>query len=277
MVDKSNGPAPMVSVLMTAYNREDHIAESIESVLASDYPDFELIITDDGSKDNTVAIARSYAAKDPRVKVFQNEKNLGDYPNRNRCAEHATGVYIKYLDSDDVLYYYTLGVMVNYMERFPEAGFGLLSVADSKPFPICLEPREIYRENFYGFGHFDRSPGSSIIRLDAFKAVGGFSGKRMIGDYEFWFKIARYYKMVKLPPDMYWYRYNHGAQETGTGYAQQYPILREEVLNEALAHKDCPLTAGEIQAVRRMLKKKSFKNNVLAAMGKLNRIINRPK
>src|ERR1700748_2916719 len=96
--------SPLVSVLMTAYNREKYIEEAIESVLASSYTNLELIIVDDCSKDNTVEIARSYEARDPRVKVFINEKNLGDYPNRNRAASLAKGEYIKYVDSDDVMF-----------------------------------------------------------------------------------------------------------------------------------------------------------------------------
>src|SRR5688572_26575631 len=124
---------PLVSVLMTAYNREKYIAESIESVLRSTYIHFELIIVDDASKDRTVEIARSY--KDPRIQVYVNEKNLGDYPNRNRAASYASGKYIKYLDADDIIYYYGLGVMVEYIERFPKAGFALASiVSNEKPF-----------------------------------------------------------------------------------------------------------------------------------------------
>ena len=69
---------PLVSVLMTAYNRGKFIAEAINSVLNSSYTHFELIIVDDCSTDNTVVIAQSFAAYDNRVKVFQNEKNLGD-------------------------------------------------------------------------------------------------------------------------------------------------------------------------------------------------------
>uniref|UniRef100_UPI00397D36C0 glycosyltransferase family 2 protein n=1 Tax=Salmonella sp. SAL04269 TaxID=3159847 RepID=UPI00397D36C0 len=60
----------LVSVLMTAYNRQAFIAEAVESVLASTYPHFELIIVDDGSRDDTVSIAQSYAAKDNRIKVY---------------------------------------------------------------------------------------------------------------------------------------------------------------------------------------------------------------
>ena len=76
---------PLVSVLMTAYNREKYIAEAIESVLASTFQDFELIIVDDCSRDHTVEIVRRYTS-DPRLQVHVNEKNLGDYPNRNRAA-----------------------------------------------------------------------------------------------------------------------------------------------------------------------------------------------
>src|SRR5690348_3619706 len=74
--------SPIVSVLMTAYNREKYISQAIESVLRSSLTNFELIIVDDVSKDRTVEIARNYAAKDNRVLVFVNEKNLGDYGNR---------------------------------------------------------------------------------------------------------------------------------------------------------------------------------------------------
>ncbi|MBN2662839.1 MAG: glycosyltransferase family 2 protein, partial [Bacteroidales bacterium] len=95
---------PFVSVLMTAYNREKYIAEAIESVIASTYQNWELIIVDDGSKDKTVEIAKQYEAKDPRIKVYINEKNLGDYPNRNKAASYAKGKYLKFVDADDLIY-----------------------------------------------------------------------------------------------------------------------------------------------------------------------------
>ncbi len=85
---------PLVSVLMTAFNREKYIAVAIQSVLNSSYKNFELIIADDGSTDNTVAIARSYANLDLRITVFINEKNLGDYSNRNKAATYAKGEFI---------------------------------------------------------------------------------------------------------------------------------------------------------------------------------------
>ena len=114
---------PLVSVLMTVYNREKYLAEAIESVLAQRFRDFELIIVDDGSTDRSLEIARRYASE-PQVRVYLNEKNLSDYPNRNRAAALARGRYLKYLDSDDLMYNHCLEVMTQQMERFPEAGIG---------------------------------------------------------------------------------------------------------------------------------------------------------
>ena len=83
--------APAVSVLLTTYNRESFLASAIESVLCPDLQDFELLIVDDGSTDRTVEIARAYERLDSRVRVVVNERNLGQFRNRNRAAELARG------------------------------------------------------------------------------------------------------------------------------------------------------------------------------------------
>ena len=90
---------PKVSVLTTCFNREKYLTACIDSVLASSYHDWELIIVDDVSTDTSVAIAKSYEKKDARIKVYVNAQNLGDYPNRNKAASYAKGKYIKYLDA----------------------------------------------------------------------------------------------------------------------------------------------------------------------------------
>ncbi|WP_315819845.1 glycosyltransferase family 2 protein [Paraflavitalea speifideaquila] len=95
---------PLVSILMTSYNRQQYIGEAIKSVLESTYKNFELIVVDDCSKDKTVELAKHYEAHDARVKVYVNEQNLGDYPNRNKAASYASGKYLKYVDADDTLY-----------------------------------------------------------------------------------------------------------------------------------------------------------------------------
>jgi glycosyltransferase involved in cell wall biosynthesis len=253
----------IVSVLMTAYNRENYIAEAIESVLKSSLEDFELIICDDCSKDKTMDIAQQYEKKDSRIKLYRNEKNLGDYSNRNKAATYATGKYIKYHDSDDIMYPQCLKVMVTAMEKFPEAGFGLSSTYDIKgPYPCCIGPRQIYLEHFNGFTHFDRAPGSAIIKRIVFEQSGGFSGKRMIGDNEFWVKLARQYPLVKFSRDLYWSR-THAGQESQSDYAKQYDALRKDMFEAAFSHPDCPLNEEEKKAILVKMKKDALKNKIL--------------
>src|ERR1043165_8139265 len=103
--------APRVSVLLTAYNREAFIADAIESVLVQTFTDFELLIVDDGSTDRTVEIARRYL-HDSRGRLVQNEPNLGQFPNRNYAAQLARGEYLKFHDSDDLMYPHCLAVMI---------------------------------------------------------------------------------------------------------------------------------------------------------------------
>jgi glycosyltransferase involved in cell wall biosynthesis len=265
-----NSGIPLVSVLMTAYNRENYIGAAIESVLSSTYQNFELIIVDDRSKDKTIEIANQYAKKNSRVKVFINETNLGDYPNRNKAATYATGRYLKYLDSDDLIYPWGLEVMVNAMLSFSEAGFGLSSKpSDIKPFPILINPKEIYKEHFSGYGHFSRAPGSSIIRRDVFKQMNGFSGERMVGDLEFWLRIGRYYPMVKFQSDLYWNRL-HSEQEVRSDYAKEnYRQRTKKLIKDAFEHSDCPLNRYEIEAIQ----KKKLKSRWQAVILKVIRFM----
>lgn len=243
---------PLVSVLMTAYNREKYIAQAIESVLASTFQDFELIIVDDGSTDATVEIARRYVS-DPRVQVHVNPKNLGDYPNRNHAAEMARGKYLKYVDSDDYLYPHGLAVMMACMEHFPNAGLGLSrpAIAD-QPYPVQLTPLEAYREHFFESVFLANAPLSAIIKHAAFRAVGGFSGTPYIGDSELWLKLAARYPVVKLPRDLAWWRL-HVGQEFQQGQ-RDYPLLIFQMMREALNDSACPLSHEEAAVALRRLR-----------------------
>jgi glycosyltransferase involved in cell wall biosynthesis len=254
---------PLVSVLMTAYNREKYIADSIESVLASTYINFELIIVDDCSTDNTVAIVKSYEAKDSRVRVYVNEVNLTDYVNRNKAASYANGKYIKYVDSDDLIYFHCLEVMVRFMEQCPEAGFGLGTNRENKIMPFILSPKEIYLSHFTGARHFDRGPLGAIIKRKVFNDIGGFSGARFIGDLELWIKLSRYYNMAVLPNDLFYYR-THIDSEAAieSGSTKEYSKIRRNVLFNSLKHPDCPLNVEEVLLAKKLYKKKEFKNKI---------------
>lgn len=92
----------LVSVIMPAYNCEKYIEEAINSVLFQTYSNLELIVIDDGSKDNTVKIIERLIKKDSRVKFYKNEKNLGVSATRNKGISLANGDWIAFLDSDDI-------------------------------------------------------------------------------------------------------------------------------------------------------------------------------
>lgn len=93
---------PRVSIGVPVYNGQKFIAATIESLLSQTFSDFELIICDNCSTDGTEAICRQYAARDPRVRYFRNERNLGPAPNYNRCFELARGEYFKWNAADDL-------------------------------------------------------------------------------------------------------------------------------------------------------------------------------
>ena len=248
-------PSHLVSVLTTAYNREKYIAEAIESVLASTFEDFELIIVDDCSQDHTVEIARRYTA-DSRVQVHVNEKNLGDYPNRNCAASFACGKYLKYLDSDDVIYPHGLEVMVSSMERFPDAVLGLMRrQRNDGPDPAQISPKEAYVQHFLKGGFLDAGPSGTIIQTSAFRELGGFTGKRFAGDTEMWLRLAARWPVVRLVQGLVWWR-QHEQQEIRLGYSSSgYLEWNYRVSVTSLMQPECPLNAEEKGRVFRSLKR----------------------
>jgi len=93
----------LVSICIPNYNGEKYLRESLESALAQTYRNTEILVVDNGSTDESIAIANEYARSDRRIRVVQNEKNLGPVPNFNRCIALGRGEWIKFLFHDDLL------------------------------------------------------------------------------------------------------------------------------------------------------------------------------
>ena len=247
-----------VSILTTVYNREKYIAACIDSVMASTYQNWELIIVDDVSSDGSVAIAQRYEKKDPRIKVYVNEKNLGDYPNRNKAASYAKGKYLKYLDADDLIYPRGLEIMVHTMEQFPKAALGISQkvVEDVKPYPFVMQPKETFKREFLMRGVLGLGPTGTIIRRDVFEKLGGFTGTRYIGDTEMWYKIALTHPVVKIEDDLIFWR-QHDDQEITKGQESFFYLENAFKLKfNTLYKKELPLGAHERQAALKKLKKR---------------------
>lgn len=106
---------PLVSIIMPCYNAERYVAQSIESVLAQTYDNWELLITDDGSTDKSVEIISKYCAKDDRINVLVPDEHQGIARTRNMSISRAKGRFMAFLDSDDIWYPEKLEKQVGYM------------------------------------------------------------------------------------------------------------------------------------------------------------------
>jgi glycosyltransferase involved in cell wall biosynthesis len=255
---------PLVSVLMTAYNREEYIAEAISSVLASSYQNFELIVVDDGSTDNTVAIVKRFEEKDSRIKLYVNPENLGDYKNRNRAASYAKGKYLKYLDSDDIVFAWGIQAMVWCMEQHPEAALGLThGSAVNWKFPVVFTPCQAYFLYYFRNFLLNVGPTGVIIRRDVFESIGGFSGQQFIGDTELWLRIARDFPVVGLPSCLIWWREHKGQQMHLEKQNLEVEKKRYDLNVQFLTDMDCPLPANDAALAIRNLQKNRCKHILL--------------
>jgi glycosyltransferase involved in cell wall biosynthesis len=111
---------PTVSICLPVYNGSNFLAKAIDSVLAQTYDDFELLIADDCSTDETAEIIQSYAKSDSRIVSWTNEKNLKLFGNYNRCIEKAAGKYIKLFAHDDLFHPSLLERMVGILDQNPD-------------------------------------------------------------------------------------------------------------------------------------------------------------
>jgi Glycosyl transferase family 2 len=244
--------APLVSVLMTAYNRASYIGASIQSVLAQTFTDFELLIVDDRSTDGTLDIAREYGRRDSRIQVVVNERNLGQFANRNHAASLARGLLLKYHDSDDLMYPHCLAVMVPMLLSEPLAAFGLSSgnVWPGGPCPMLLTPRMAYEREFFGAGLFMCGPAGALFRADAFRRLGGFVDCGVPSDSLFWLRACATEHLVLFPADLFWYRM-HPSQEFQSARAQREYARVAGAFWQALDAPDCPLSPEERDRAKR--------------------------
>jgi len=243
---------PAVSVLMTAYDREPLIAEAIESVLAQTFSDFELIVSDDGSRDGTVRIAEEYARHDSRVRVSVNPANLGDYGNRQQALSLARGRFVKYHDSDDVMYPHCLAVMVGALETAPSAAFALSAshAWPGGPCPMLLTPRLAYEREYLGGGLFQLGPAAALFRTGVFRELGGFENVAHSADYLFWIRACARVNVLLVPGDLFHYRVH--AQQEGAKPANDLAFARAAgTAWRMLNSPDCPLAGDALETARR--------------------------
>lgn len=237
---------------MTAFNREAYIASAIESVLGQTMTDFELVVCDDASMDRTVDIAKAYAHRDSRVRVIVNDRNLGDYPNRNRAAKLARGTYIKYHDSDDVMYPHCLAVMTAYLEAAPTAA---AAFSGSRHWaggacPMLVTPSLAYEREFLGGGLFHLGPGAALLKRTAFEEHGGFPEGGAASDYLLWLHLCASSNVLLVPGDLFYYRVHAGQELANARNELDYARAGAEVW-VMLNSSACPLSSSAREQAKR--------------------------
>jgi cellulose synthase/poly-beta-1,6-N-acetylglucosamine synthase-like glycosyltransferase len=208
---------PLVSVALVVSNVDRFLAESIESILGQTFRDFEFIIVDFGSTDNSKSIISKYAAIDSRVK-FHEIPHCGLAEARNAACSLAEGKYIAIMDADDVSVPERLSWQAEFMENHPEVGVVGGSVeridATSRPlqvFQYPLENREIQSELLT---HCVFCQPTVLMRRDAFVRVGGYRGPfAPAEDYDLWLRIAESFQLANLVKVVLKYRI-HSSQVT---------------------------------------------------------------
>lgn len=221
---------PAISVLMTVYNRADFLAEAIESVLAQTWTDFELVIVDDCSPDDSVAVATRYT-NDPRVRVVRNTSNLGDYGNRNLAASLARGEFMKYHDSDDIMYAHCLESMIVPLQAEPDAQFALTASRawPGAPVPFLLDPRLSFEREFLGAGLFNGGPANGLFRTAFFRELGGFEDIGAGSDHLFWLRACAVAPVVLVHSGLFYYRIHAGQEIASDRASRSYAELHARV------------------------------------------------
>ncbi|MCQ2577004.1 MAG: glycosyltransferase [Treponema sp.] len=169
---------PLITVVIPVYNREKLLFRCVESVLAQDYTHYEIIIVDDGSSDNSYAVAQDYASRYENIQAIT-QKNSGVSVARNRGIELSNGEYIIFVDSDDTIDAKMLSTYVHELEiadyDLVVCGFKNIDIEEKKCFyevPFCnINSIEIFWKSFYSLlkNHILRSPCNKLYKTKIIK------------------------------------------------------------------------------------------------------------
>lgn len=241
MVEKQ---IPTVSVIIPAYNRAHVVGQAIKSVLQQTYQDFEIIVVDDASTDNTHDVVKGFG--DSRIHYLRHVQNYGAPRARNSGAEAAQGNYLAFLDSDDLWY-----------PEFLERQLGLLSALPSTVGMSCCNMMQKVGDRYRVVGpgmrsltfdenliHADGICASSfVIRKDAFQSIEGFDVKfSSFQDFDFLLRMTSKYQIVSIGDALFEYRLgddsiSRNMASKAKGFERIISIYKHDILRLGLMHR----------------------------------------
>ena len=204
---------PLVSVVILTYNRAGMLKEAIESVVAQTYQDWELLIFDDGSTDETEVLVKRCQKEEPRI-VYARQPHAG-LPGvavlRNRTLREARGSFIAFLDDDDKWLPEKLTTQLPYLEQHPQLGFVYAPVHVMDEKGRYQKTRPVFPSSSYAdlFEGCFIQLSSVVARKEILIVLGGFDGTlESSRDYDLWLRMARRYPFAAIDEPLGWYRFH---------------------------------------------------------------------
>jgi glycosyltransferase involved in cell wall biosynthesis len=257
--------APTVSVCIPSYRGAPYVAAAIESVLAQTFSDFELLIVDDDSPDETALVVRRYC--DPRIRFVRNERNLGAEGNWNRCLCLARGRYFKLLPQDDLLARGCLARQVDVLETDQGHRLALVFCARtiidgytraimSRGYPsrcggvIC--GRSLIRRCLRRGTNLIGEPGSVLFRTALARRIGRFDASLgYVVDLDYWFRLLLEGDAYYLPERLASFRVSSGSWSVALGMRQTrqfQDFIGKIAANPAFGVNVIDVAAGKLMA-----------------------------
>jgi glycosyltransferase involved in cell wall biosynthesis len=242
---------PRVSVIMSVYNGEPYLSEAVDSILNQTHTDFEFIIINDGSEDNTGEILSDYARKDYRVNLLNNETNIGYTRSLNKGIKVARGMYIARQDADDISHPNRLERQVRYLDLNPEVGLlgsvpqyidssGILKLSCNQV--VFTDHENIHRQLLTGncFHH-----GSVMIRKECIDQVGVYNvDLEPSEDYDLWLRLSEVTRMANLEEGLYYYREHSNSVSSKRLFQQK--VNKARALERAIYRRYSPQPPEDI-------------------------------
>jgi glycosyltransferase involved in cell wall biosynthesis len=241
----------LVSVVTATYNMASYIAETLDSILAQDYPNIESIIVDDGSTDNTLEVLQPYL-QDPRVRVIR-QHNAGQTVAKNRGIAEAKGAFVAFCDADDTWHQSKLTQQI---PAFSDPQVGVVfsdinCINDKGKAIVCSHMKRVgghitarlMIDNFVPFP-------TSVVRTKVLDEMNGFDESLTMSiDYDLWLRISVNYRFAYIQEPLANYRIWEGQMSNKTGerlenffkllerFLAMYPkVVTQSEINKAWAH-----------------------------------------
>lgn len=221
----------MISIVLPVYNGEEYLRQSIDSILAQTYPNFELIIVNDCSTDSTPDIINEYLVKDKRIRVINNETNQRLPKSLNIGFNESKGDYLTWTSDDNLMKPNALNELLHAIkDSDSDLAFSRCDTIDKQGNKIGETEKIIDLDDIY---YNNIVLASFLYKRCLHEELGGYDiGKFLVEDYDFWLRAYRKYKFIFVDKSLYQIRY-HG-ENLGTRYYEEVKLRKIQLLKDNL-------------------------------------------